>query len=157
MLNKHLIVAAGSALLMIGFQNCSRAQFSSEEQPSLSKSSASSETLVAVEDPDESKQGQNPSSDAHAPQSSEEVASNDYVVCILVDHGKSLKLGLISDNGGGVHAVAQSICIPKATCLHEVPKYFAVEGAYDRGYCDHNPHVQRLTDAEVKALLSKNP
>lgn len=76
-----------------------------------------------------------------------------YVACIIVDHGKSLKLGLQT----GVHGVSRSICITQRECLGNVTKYFNVEGAYDRGYCNHNPNVPRLTDAEVDKMLSAMP
>ena len=38
--------------------------------------------------------------------------------------------------------------------IREVAAAFNVEGAYDRGYCDHNPNVTRLTDTEVHKLLN---
>lgn len=80
--------------------------------------------------------------------------NGDYVACILVDHGKSLKLGLLTEELGGVHAVSESVCITRTECLGAVAKAFEVEGAYDRGYCKHNPHVKRLTNAQVDALLA---
>lgn len=79
--------------------------------------------------------------------------SNDLVACILVDHGKSLKLGLIEQKLDGVNAVAQSVCISRKGCLEKVSKKFPVQGAYDRGYCAHNPNVVRLSDAELDELL----
>jgi len=78
-----------------------------------------------------------------------------WVACILVEHGKSLKLGLVMDAFDGVNAVSQSVCISRKACLEIVPELFEVEGAYDRGYCEHNPHIVRLDDAQVQALVDK--
>lgn len=76
-----------------------------------------------------------------------------YVACILVEHGKSSKLGMVTTGLGGVHSVAESVCITKAECLGDVANAFHVQGSYVRGYCEHNPHVKRLTDGRVKELL----
>jgi hypothetical protein len=79
---------------------------------------------------------------------------DEYVACILVEHGKSLKLGLVTTTTmGGVNSVAESVCVTKVECLGDVAKAFNVLGAYERGYCEHNPNVKRLTDAQVKNLL----
>ena len=75
------------------------------------------------------------------------------VACILKQHGKSLKLGLIEAELGGVNSVARSVCISRSGCLVLVAAKFEVEGAYDRGYCRGNPNVVRLTDAQLKELL----
>ncbi len=79
--------------------------------------------------------------------------TGDLVACILKDHGKSLKLGLIEEQLGGVHSVARSVCISRKGCLELVAAKFEVEGAYDRGYCKGNPNVVRLTDAQLTELL----
>lgn len=79
----------------------------------------------------------------------------DYVACILVDHGKSLKLGLLTEDLVGVNSVAESVCITRKECLGPVTKQFKVEGACDRGYCAHNPNVTRLADDEIDKILSK--
>ena len=82
--------------------------------------------------------------------------SSQLVACILVDHGKSLKLGLVTGGPlGGVHAVSHSVCVTRKGCLELVPKKFSVEGAYKRGYCQHSPKVVRLNDAELATLLMK--
>jgi len=79
---------------------------------------------------------------------------SELVSCILIDNGKSLKLGLVTTSSlGGVDSVAEAVCISRTECLGDVAKAFNVKGAYDRGYCEHNPHVKSLTDAEVKTLL----
>jgi hypothetical protein len=100
--------------------------------------------------------GNDASTDVSVPpgQAKKGAADDEYIACILVDHGKSLKLGLITEQLGGVHSVAQSICITKSECLVQVATAFQVEGAYKRGYCAHNPHVRRLTNAQVDALLA---
>ncbi|MGZ3723017.1 MAG: hypothetical protein ACXVA9_08815 [Bdellovibrionales bacterium] len=77
----------------------------------------------------------------------------EYVACILVDNGKSLRLGLVTAGLGGVNSTSESVCVTRAECLGDVAKAFNVEGAYERGYCEHNPNVKRLTDKEVKTLL----
>ena len=75
------------------------------------------------------------------------------VACILKQHGKSLKLGLIQEELGGVNSVARSVCISRSGCMELVSAKFEVEGAYDRGYCKGNPNVVRLTDAQLIELL----
>jgi hypothetical protein len=80
-------------------------------------------------------------------------SDEDYVACILNSHGKSLKLGLLTEKLGGVYSVAESVCVTSHECLGDIANAFSVEGAYDRGYCDNNPNVKRLTDDQVKALL----
>lgn len=77
------------------------------------------------------------------------------VACILKEHGKSLKLGLIEEKLGGVHSVAKSVCVTRHGCLELVSAKFSVLGAYDRGYCGHNPNVVVLSDKELSDLLSK--
>ena len=89
----------------------------------------------------------------HAMDSSD--SSTDFVACILKDHGKSLKLAVTEDKLGGVHAVSKSACVSRHGCLDLVPAKFEVVGAYDRGYCSHNPNVIHLSDAELAALLLK--
>lgn len=78
----------------------------------------------------------------------------EYVACIITDHGNSLKLGLMTTGLGGVNSVAESVCVTRSECLGDIASSFNVRGAYERGYCEHNPNVRRLTDDEVKALLA---
>lgn len=78
---------------------------------------------------------------------------NEYVACILDAPGDSLKLGLITQQLGGVNAVAQSICITAGECLGPVTKYFKVKEADFRGYCGHNPNVLELDNMQVDKLL----
>jgi hypothetical protein len=78
---------------------------------------------------------------------------SDYVACILTDTGLSEKLGLVNGKLAGLNAVSTSVCVTKAECLGDVAKAFNVQGAYERGYCDNNPNVTDLTDAQVKTLL----
>lgn len=77
----------------------------------------------------------------------------ELVACILVDHGKSLKLGLIESELAGGTSVARSVCISRTACLDKVSEKFEVLGAYSRGYCKNNPNVVRLTDEEIDELL----
>jgi hypothetical protein len=136
------------SLLLVGFQNCSRTNFTSDETSLVSKSSESSETLVPVED-------DGGAADPQEEQDEHSCGDKEFVACILEDHGKSLKLGIVSQDADGVHAVAESVCVTRKACLTQVAQAFAVEGAYKRGYCDHNPHVRRLSDQEVKDLLAR--
>ena len=73
-----------------------------------------------------------------------------------MDQGKSLKLGLLTTGGlAGVNAVAESVCVTRGECLGAIAQHFDVQGAYERGYCEHNPNVTRLTDAQVATLLAQ--
>jgi hypothetical protein len=78
----------------------------------------------------------------------------EYVACILDGPGKSVKLGMISSDLQGVHAVAEAVCVTVHECVGPIAKYFHVQGPYERGWCGHNPHVPELTDSQVDALLS---
>lgn len=77
-----------------------------------------------------------------------------YRACILNGPGKSLKLGLVASSLKGVHPVSSSVCITENACLQIVSQKFSVKGSYARGYCKGNPHVVRLTDAEVQSLIN---
>jgi hypothetical protein len=79
--------------------------------------------------------------------------SSMLVACILPGPGKSVKLGLMNGSLAGVNGVSSSVCISKGECLGDVAKAFGVSAAYDRGYCNRNPNVQSLSDAQVKQLL----
>ncbi len=79
----------------------------------------------------------------------------DWVACILKDHGKSLKLGLMTSGLVGGNSRAESVCVTRGACLGMVAEAFAVEGISEGGFCEHNPHVRRLSDVEVRALLDK--
>lgn len=81
--------------------------------------------------------------------------SKGLVACIVKANGKSVKLGLLTENLSADTSVKQSVCISVKACLELVPAKFEVEGAYDRGYCDKNPHVVQLTDAQIVELLQK--
>ena len=173
-MKKYLILFVGAtALLMAGFQNCTQTNFSSSADSAQAKS-LSNEFLTPMEIEDADTDGDSKDDQvrqgpqlgnqneprppvANEDRDDSEVSDHDYVACILVDHGKSLKLGLIGSDAGGVHSVAESVCVTRAACLGEVAKHFQVEGAYDRGYCAHNPHVRRLNNSEVKELCNKTP
>lgn len=163
-------------ITLIAFQNCAKTNFTDSSPGSLDKASLTpmdlgpgEENMANVDDPSGDAEGSinqnsdpshvhgNPNKDnPSAPAESESSDSpSGLVACILIDHGKSLKLGLIQDKLDGVNSVAQSVCISRSACLIDVNKVFPVEGAYDRGYCAHNPNVVRLTDAELAALLQK--
>lgn len=173
-MKKYLILSVGAtALLMAGFQNCTQTNFSSSADSAQAKSQ-SSEFLTPMEDEDADTNGDSVDDQivqgpqlgnqnaprppvAHEGRDDSKTSDHDFVACILVDHGKSLKLGLIGTDAGGVHSVAESVCVTRSACLGEVAKHFQVEGAYERGYCEHNPHVRRLSDSEVKELCNKSP
>ena len=115
--------------------------------------SQSSEQPPAMDDKKKNPTSMDHDSDSASKDDSSD--DDDLVACILVDHGKSLKLGFVADKLEGVNAVAESVCISRHACLDIVSKAFPVEGAYERGYCEHNPNVLRLKDAEVEALIKK--
>lgn len=143
----------GTALLaglLLCFQNCGNVKFSNDSAGNSSAQYSSSGSSVAS--------GLN--SDTSDSDTNGEVdppgagQSTDLVACILVDHGKSLKLGL--DDEGllmGVNSVASSVCVTRHGCLDLVPAHFDVLGAYSRGYCAHNPNVIRLSDSDLANLL----
>lgn len=167
--------------LLVFFQNCGSTVAFSNKSGSIDEKSSASLVPLAIEDDEQDMASAGSSSEssgtisqpapAPAPAPGDNGKKNDYAVnesedededdagagdlvaCILVDHGKSLKLGLIEQKFGGVNAVAQSVCLSRKACLEKVSKKFNVQGAYDRGYCAHNPNVVRLTDAQVDELL----
>lgn len=172
-----LIAVCG--LLIGAFQNCSNTSFRAGPGSEVS-AKASGETLVPVtsEGDDDSnnpvdvpsvppvaehghgndhgncQQPDDPSHE-HPPVSADD---EDFVACILSGPGKSVKLGLLTtDKLGGVNAVAESVCVSKKECETDVAAAFGGAKGYDRGYCEHNPNVQRLDDAKVKMLLGLNP
>jgi hypothetical protein len=144
---QQAVIYVALALCLPSIQNCARASFGS----SADSGTAEKSSLVPVETTGPT--AGDTVTATEAPVDAPAAADGDFVACILVDHGKSLKLGLLAEKLDGVNSVAESICITKAECMGEVAIAFKVEGAYDRGYCEHNPHVQRLTDAQVHALL----
>ena len=175
---KRILVVAGLTVLVMGFQNCAKTTFGSSSGEDLS--SKGSLAAIPLDAEDGSVNGQisqpsesmppsvpmPPSDDKKKDPKNYEVTTDDsssddnsedsdLVACILVDHGKSLKLGFVADKLEGVNAVSQSVCLSRHACLDIVSKAFPVEGAYERGYCEHNPHILRLKDAEVDALIKK--
>lgn len=87
------------------------------------------------------------------PKKSVEADDGQLVACILVKNGKSLKLGLSDSELVGDTSAASSVCISQTACQQLVPQKFDVEGAYVRGYCNKNPNITRLSDAQVQELL----
>jgi hypothetical protein len=155
------LVAVGLLIVMTGFQNCSKTEFSSGEASSVSEKGALVE-LTAEEEAagelDQLNQKEPKKSCRDRKQAQVQAgfeSQQGLVACILNRSGKSLKLGYVESSLSGVTSVAQSVCISPAACLNIVSQAFQVEGVYDRGYCDHNPNVKRLTDAEVQSLVEK--
>lgn len=163
-----IIVSLG--VMIVSFQNCSKASFSSSGG-TLAKAS---DVLVPVDgDPDSAppsppkdNHGQSGNqnnqagnhqcdhSDAEAGTDKEDANNkSDLVACILDGPGKSIKLGIMSNKLDGVNSVAKSVCVTEHACLDLVSTAFKVKGVEDRGYCKNNPNVVRLSDAEVKGLL----
>ena len=180
---QRILAVVGLTVLLGGFQNCAETTFSSTN-PDVSLKSSSALAAIdmdpadvdqndnaggSVSQPgDNGKKDENPApppppggatddSASHDDDSDDSSSQDDdgLVACILVDHGKSLKLGLVSESLDGVNAVSQSVCISVKACTEIVPQLFEVEGPYERGYCKGNPNVKRLTDAEVQALVDK--
>jgi hypothetical protein len=179
-------IIVGMGLMIVSFQNCSKASFGPSEG-TFSKSS--SDVLVPLADdnsftdPDiggsnqlgdnsnqynENNQSNEPNQQVGQDENSnQETADNEhqcsreytrnnsgeFVACILDGPGKSIKLGIMSEKLDGVNSVAESVCVTRQACLDLVPTMFKVKGVETRGYCDHNPNVRRLSDAEVKTLL----
>lgn len=85
----------------------------------------------------------------------ERIASEegDLVACVLVDHGKSSKLGMVGGALIAVNAVSESVCVSSHGCLDLVSAKFNVQGVYERGYCANNPNVTRLSDSALASLL----
>jgi hypothetical protein len=156
-------IIVGMGLMIVSFQNCSKASFG-PSKGTLSKSSA----LVPVDDTsdpdggsvvtggDDHHNNQQMDDENSGHQCSREYTKNnsgEFVACILDGPGKSIKLGMMSEKLDGVNSVAESVCVTRQACLDMVPTMFKVKGVETRGYCDHNPNVRRLSDAEVKTLL----
>lgn len=159
---KKWLIAAGLLVVMTGFQNCAETEFSSGSGAPVEKGSLvelGSEDVadgsldqLNQKEPKKScqdKKKQTPDSQA------EGESQSGLVACILNRSGKSLKLGYVGMSLSGVMSVAQSVCISPDACLNIVSQKFQVEGVYDRGYCNHNPNVTRLSDAEIQALVDK--
>ena len=178
------IMIAGGAALTMAFQNCSGQSFSqSDSSPSEKgvlvtmevgpEDEAGGELLQPADPaaapapsptPPSSPSGGNGHGNGKNPPVAGDSGGNTdgdstgpLYACILVDHGKSLKLGIVEEGPGGVHGVPKSVCVTRSGCLDMVAKKFSVEGAYKRGYCkaNGNPHVVRLSDGDLNALLEK--
>jgi hypothetical protein len=164
-------------LMIVSFQNCSKASFGSSEGV-LSKASLvpvddtsdpdSGGSVVTNGDDSENNQSQSQAENQNQNENNQQADhgsdhqcsreytknnSGEFVACILDGPGKSLKLGIMSEKLDGVNSVAESVCVTRQACLDMVPTMFKVKGVETRGYCDHNPNVRRLSDAEVKSLL----
>lgn len=164
-------------LIIFGFQNCADKSFAPTDANSFAKTQAlalvdgdlneGSGTIPAigsigaevpattVEGPVVPETHKNKDKDQELGTEDSATGSDEdeYVACILEDHGKSLKLGLVEGDLQGVLGVPHSICIPKQACLEDVAEAFGVEGSYQRGYCAHNPNVRRLSQVELRPLL----
>lgn len=144
------------------FQNCSEVGFQESPNSSNQKLTAlelerGEEDLANVDEEgggegEDEPTVEEPGSEFPTPRGPR-VKESDLVACILVDHGKSLKLGLIEGELAGGNSVAQSVCISRTACLDKVSEKFEVLGAYSRGYCKNNPNVVRLSDEEIDELL----
>lgn len=164
-------IIVGMGLMIVSFQNCSKASFGSSEGV-LSKASlvpvddtsdpdSGGSVVTNGDDSENNHQGDHDSAESTDNQNSDHQCSREYtknnsgefVACILDGPGKSLKLGIMSEKLDGVNSVAESVCVTRQACLDMVPTMFKVKGVEARGYCDHNPNVRRLSDAEVKSLL----
>lgn len=84
--------------------------------------------------------------------------SDGYYVCILEGPGKSVKLGLSDTGLGGQNPVPGVVCVSRKGCLEIAAQVFEVKGPEFRGYCKEpggNPHVGRLTDAELQLKVNE--
>jgi hypothetical protein len=168
-----ILLMIGVAVPLFAFQNCSKAKFSPSDASSglVHKADADGdnhETLVPIAaDDDEDVSDDRAPCDKHPDKNdrNEHAKSDDadapdadgaeLVACILDGPGKSVKLGLLAEDLGGVNAVSQSVCVSRNDCLNEVSKRFKVLEAASRGYCKNNPNVRRLSSDELKALLNQ--
>lgn len=173
-----LFYIVGVAMLLVGFQNCAKTDFSSANDGSVMRALSSNTDNTDKNDNNEDvtddlpedgsicqpasgkniiEPGKIHTSCARVHNNMADECDTDpdstLVACILPGPGKSVKLGLVNGSLAGVNGVSSSVCISKAECLGDVSKAFGVSAAYDRGYCKHNPMVQSLSDAQVKKLL----
>ena len=177
---RHIVCVLGGGVLILGFQNCAKTSFGSANGGDVTALNSVSgdgtgtgtgdvtgnltqDGNICTQNSESNTEGTSAksSSSSSMGHSCTNMGQNDcdgdkdtdLVACILVDSGKSLKLGLVGGALAGVDSVASSVCISKSECLGNVAKAFSVQGAYERGYCDGNPNVTRLTDAQVNTLL----
>jgi len=150
---KLLLSAISAFLVATAFQNCGKVAFDKSGR----SSSAQLTSLDVASDSTNVTNNSDPAPQAppaaRVSEDEDDDGSSEYVACILVDSGKSLKLGIIQGDAIGVNSVAQSACVTRHGCLDLVSKKFQVEGTYGRGYCDHNPNVVRLDDQHLAELL----
>jgi len=162
------MIAIGLFMVLVGFQNCAETKFggtaSGSEKGQLVDMNLDQDDIIPDNPqtppnppPDDKKPPKEPPTNPETPVYTDDDDDNgdDLVACILVKHGKSVKLGYVQDSLEGVNSVAQSVCISRAACLEIVPSLFEVEGAYERGYCKGNPNVKRLSDQEVQDLVDE--
>ena len=82
-------------------------------------------------------------------------STSGLVACILEGPGSSVKVAFGSAGLSGQNPVEKSACMSEKACLSVVSKILPVKSAEKRGYCDHNPNVILMTDAEVEAAVNQ--
>lgn len=81
--------------------------------------------------------------------------SSALVACILEGPGSSVKVALNRAGLSGQNSASDSVCMSEKACLTVVSKILPVKSAEKRGYCDNNPNVVSMTDAEVEAAVNQ--
>lgn len=154
---------SGLFILMFSLANCSKAGFSNSDGAAVSAKSSNSDNLnLADDDSDDPVLADNDDDDddhknCGKDKDSDDAAAvspvaSDFVACFIAG-SSSLKLGISNDQLTFVNSVSKSICIPKSVCLNLIPAISGITTSADRGYCEHNKNVLRLSLSQIQKYL----
>lgn len=182
---KLSLVLSILGLVMFGFQNCSPTQFSDlssaqfvadqgipDESGGLNGDGTSAPSQPGNPDPKPSASSSTGQGGHPNPRPSHSVCShhgsNDaddsdlpLYACILSGPGKSAKLALFHQAFRSQESVVSSVCLTYKGCMQIAKNGLASLGliivsAEKRGYCQGNPNVLRLTDAQLQSMLTSD-
>lgn len=148
---KKTLICVNLALVLMFFQNCQKASFSTASAESRSK------VLGQIGELEDS-EGGSIIQDGSEEQLADDDNSGPYNVCILDGPGKSVKLGATEAGvPRGQNKIPGVVCMSPYACRSIVSKRFKVKGPEFRGYCkvNGNPHVFHATDAQIQEKINK--
>lgn len=149
---KKIVIPASLVVMIMMFQNCQKASFTSATSSSRGKVLGQ---IGQLDDDDTSGSITQPGGGSNIGPSDN---SGPYNVCILDGPGKSVKLGATEAGvPRGQNKVPGVVCMSPNACLNIVSKRFKVKGPEFRGYCKvgGNPHVFHASDAQIKEKIDK--
>ncbi len=176
---QRTLIILGLGVLLVGFQNCQKAQISASDSYSklepvvqndvedgvdgTLEQPATPEDSPVVEAPPAPPAGPgngngngNGGGNNDTPNGGNKNYTGNYV-CILEGPGKSVKLGMSTEGvPRGQNKIPQVLCMSKNACLNIASQAFGVKGPYFRGYCklpQRNPHVTHITDAQLQVKV----